>query len=387
MRFAIHRALRPAPAALLAVTVLLSGVGAAAAAPAAAAPTRAKSPDVPTKSDLAALRAQADRAAATLAAGTRALEQVQQQAQSLTRRAAKASKRAEILHAQLAVLRQQVGAVAAAAYRNPLGSDSMLGTPSTVGDDSLQAMGYLNVVAARRSQVLRETATTRVRAEQSAREATALATQASAASADAARRVSALQREATAIGAALTKAVAAYEAEQERLRVAAAARAAARARADRLARLATRGNGRCSGGGREWGGYPNGFIPESALTALAYAPGHRLRCDAAAGFNKMTAAYAADHGGAHLCVTDSYRSYSEQQRLYREKPSLAAVPGTSNHGWALAVDLCGGAQRAGSDVDNWLHANAGRFGWRHPDWAEPGGSRPEPWHWEYGNIS
>jgi D-alanyl-D-alanine carboxypeptidase len=24
------------------------------------------------------------------------------------------------------------------------------------------------------------------------------------------------------------------------------------------------------------------------------------------------------------------------------------------------------------------------FDWFHPAWAEPGGSRPEPWHWEYG---
>ena len=31
----------------------------------------------------------------------------------------------------------------------------------------------------------------------------------------------------------------------------------------------------------------------------------------------------------------------------------------------------------------WLKANGPLYGWTHPSWAEPGGSRPEPWHWEY----
>src|SRR5205823_6692903 len=32
----------------------------------------------------------------------------------------------------------------------------------------------------------------------------------------------------------------------------------------------------------------------------------------------------------------------------------------------------------------YLKADAGRYGWNHPGWAEPGGSAcPEPWHWEW----
>lgn len=383
MRSALRRALAPTTALLLLTSLSLTGLGAAEAASAPSAVTA--NPDVPSKSDLASLRAQAERAAASLSAGTRALEAVQHRASALRKRAEKATRRSTALQAKLVDLRQQVGSVAAAAYRNPLGTDSMFGSPAGVGHDSLQAMGYLNVVSSRRSQVLRETETTRVRAQQAEAEAAALAKGAASASADAARRVALLQRQATAVGERLTRAMAAYESEQARQRAAAAARARA-ARAARLA-AAPRGGSCAGGGGREWGGYPNGFIPDSALSPLSYAPGHKLRCDAAAGFNRMTAAYAATHGGQHLCVTDSYRSYSEQQRLYRDKPSLAAVPGTSNHGWALAVDLCGGAQRAGSSTDDWLHANAGRFGWQHPGWAEPGGSRPEPWHWEFGDIS
>jgi hypothetical protein len=30
-----------------------------------------------------------------------------------------------------------------------------------------------------------------------------------------------------------------------------------------------------------------------------------------------------------------------------------------------------------------MKANAGRFGFFHPAWAEPGGGKPEAWHWEY----
>jgi hypothetical protein len=31
--------------------------------------------------------------------------------------------------------------------------------------------------------------------------------------------------------------------------------------------------------------------------------------------------------------------------------------------------------------------HAGRFGWRQPAWAQQGGSKQEPWHWEFGHIS
>lgn len=88
-----------------------------------------------------------------------------------------------------------------------------------------------------------------------------------------------------------------------------------------------------------------------------------------------------------MCVTDSYRDFATQVRLYQQKPGLAAVPGTSNHGWALAVDLCGGAESFGTPAELWLRANAGRYGWIHPAWAEPYSLRAEPWHWEYRRIS
>lgn len=130
-----------------------------------------------------------------------------------------------------------------------------------------------------------------------------------------------------------------------------------------------------------WGGYPNGFIPRTALCPIGVGP-HILRCDAAAAFAALDEAYARAFGGP-LCVTDSYRTFDAQLRLYGEKPALAAVPGTSNHGWGLAVDLCGGADAFGTPVYAWLAANAPAFGWVNPSWARPGAGREEPWHWEF----
>jgi cell wall-associated NlpC family hydrolase len=137
-------------------------------------------------------------------------------------------------------------------------------------------------------------------------------------------------------------------------------------------------------GARQWGGYPNGLIPPSAMCPLGVG-GHSLRCDAAAAYRAMSTAFAAAFGSP-ICITDSYRTYPSQVRLYGEKPALAAVPGTSNHGWGLAVDLCGGIDHYGTPQYNWMKANAGRFGYLHPVWAEPGNGREEPWHWEYAGT-
>ena len=137
-------------------------------------------------------------------------------------------------------------------------------------------------------------------------------------------------------------------------------------------------------GARAWGGYPNGLIPPSAMCPLG-AAGHSLRCDAAAAYRAMSAAFASAFG-TPICITDSYRTYASQVTLYGQKPALAAVPGTSNHGWGLAVDLCGGMETFGTAQYAWMTANAGRFGFLHPTWADPGRGREEPWHWEYAGT-
>ena len=139
--------------------------------------------------------------------------------------------------------------------------------------------------------------------------------------------------------------------------------------------------GQCRGEGVER--FPNGQIPEAALCRLWGAPGHLLRADAAYAFDALAEAYAAAFGSP-LCVTDSYRTYASQVRLKASKPHLAATPGTSNHGWGTAVDLCGGIQRFGTAEHRWMQLNAPLFGWFNPSWAQQGGSKPEAWHWEFG---
>ena len=68
---------------------------------------------------------------------------------------------------------------------------------------------------------------------------------------------------------------------------------------------------------------------------------------------------------------------------------MCADPGTSNHGWAKAVDIggCCGVDSGTGPAFDWLTANAPGFGWVHPAWALPVGSKPEPWRWEFGSIS
>jgi LAS superfamily LD-carboxypeptidase LdcB len=82
-------------------------------------------------------------------------------------------------------------------------------------------------------------------------------------------------------------------------------------------------------------------------------------------------------------MTDGYRSYAAQVSVRNRKPGLAAKPGTSEHGFGLAVDMCGGVESQGEGYW-WLRENAAAFGFENPRWAQAGGGGPfEPWHWEY----
>jgi hypothetical protein len=87
--------------------------------------------------------------------------------------------------------------------------------------------------------------------------------------------------------------------------------------------------------------YDNGRLPADALAPIA---GGSLRDDCAAAWNAMN--LEARDRGCELLPTgsmSSYRSYEQQVYLYElylsGEGNLAAVPGTSNHGWGTAVDL------------------------------------------------
>jgi muramidase (phage lysozyme) len=106
---------------------------------------------------------------------------------------------------------------------------------------------------------------------------------------------------------------------------------------------------------------------------------HRMQPAAAEKYKQMVEAAAKDN--ISWSVTDSYRTYKEQEDVARRKGifgrgGLAAVPGRSNHGWGLALDLGGGANNPRSPQHIWLQQNASKFGFVN---NVPG----EPWHWEY----
>lgn len=119
--------------------------------------------------------------------------------------------------------------------------------------------------------------------------------------------------------------------------------------------------------------YGNGHVPSDVLAPIGIGS-HRLAPRAAASFTTMRDAAARD--GVTIGITDSYRSYEGQVDVAERKGlssqgGWAATPGTSAHGWGLAVDV---------DVDAggqaWLEANAATFGWVKA-------AEREPWHWEF----
>jgi len=179
------------------------------------------------------------------------------------------------------------------------------------------------------------------------------------------------------LAAAMSERLAAAESALSGARTRQAARVrAARARAMAALRSAPactiRGNA----------GRPNGMLDPASLCRLWGTSRHVLRYDAANAFNALSKFHQRVKGRP-ICVTDSYRTYAEQVDVYRRKPALAAVPGTSRHGWGIALDLGCGIQSFGTTAYRWMKTYGPRFGWVHPRWAEPSGSMPEPWHWEF----
>lgn len=156
-------------------------------------------------------------------------------------------------------------------------------------------------------------------------------------------------------------------------------------------------------------GQTNGRLDSSVLVdtpGQAGGPLVRLIRPAARAWRAMSA--AALHDGHVLKATslvDSYRPYSVQESIFLARyrttykanvdrkvwqgktwylwyGAVAAAPGTSNHGWAQAVDtgeeIDGdlGTERLDVVALAWLLSNADRFGW---SWE----LQSEPWHLHY----
>jgi len=133
-------------------------------------------------------------------------------------------------------------------------------------------------------------------------------------------------------------------------------------------------------------GVTNGNLPMSYLGSTAN--GCVVYDEALASLKAMIAHAAADD--ITLRGIGCYRDYAGQVAVRQDwcnrgRCDMAAVPGSSNHGWGKAVDFAD--QKGELTFDSigyaWLKAWAGVYGWMHPKSMEPDGPIPEPWHWEW----
>jgi LAS superfamily LD-carboxypeptidase LdcB len=149
----------------------------------------------------------------------------------------------------------------------------------------------------------------------------------------------------------------------------------------------------------------NGKFATSKLTSIGGSA--TLLTPAAKSWLKMVAAAKKD--GITLASAGAYRPYSTQVSLftaryttakiptvdvriwggvrYYRKPGMAAtaVPGTSNHGLGVAIDVANAFYAYGSPpskIVSWLNKHAKKYGWVRQDWTYTR-ALWEPWHWEY----
>lgn len=143
----------------------------------------------------------------------------------------------------------------------------------------------------------------------------------------------------------------------------------------------------------------NGKLPPALLTPVGIG-NEALYGPAASAFISMRQAAAS--AGVELWINGSYRSYEGQLSCARRKgtsdnnqwmiqnnepiPPIAnpngwcAVPGRSNHGWGLAIDIGHDSYPCSQGTACWLWMidNAQKYGW-----CDTGGGPREPWHWQY----
>ena len=152
--------------------------------------------------------------------------------------------------------------------------------------------------------------------------------------------------------------------------------------------------------------YENGYVPRSVLAQLDDQPDAFLRRDAAESWNRARTDVMA-RTGVVLTVRGWNRTYAEQERFFFERYSRqatgdgpfddvrwykgvryvrtsgapAAIPGNSNHGWGLAIDVndFGGYGTTGNDRRAASIAILKRHGWTDAE----GQSIAEPWHLVY----
>jgi len=150
--------------------------------------------------------------------------------------------------------------------------------------------------------------------------------------------------------------------------------------------------------------YDNGKIPNNKMKKNKYlskslrGDSTYLMAEASDALDKLMDLFDKTNfpGKQKISFTDGYRSYARQEALYEKYGAgRAAKPGTSNHGWGIAVDMYWGvrtsmfkdsdARPSGFKHPNyvWMLENAKNFGWYNPVALRDDSRTDEWWHWEY----
>ncbi len=112
-------------------------------------------------------------------------------------------------------------------------------------------------------------------------------------------------------------------------------------------------------------------VPGAGIDSDTGRP-HIMRANAS--INCQAMLIEATERGIPLRLIYSYRPIDVQWEKwwnYKAGGNVAAPPGTSNHGWGIAVDIA-----SYSTAVSWMRNNGRRYGFHE---RVPG----EPWHWEY----
>lgn len=126
------------------------------------------------------------------------------------------------------------------------------------------------------------------------------------------------------------------------------------------------------------GKFSNGKLPSSQLCTVPWSTKDRVACYMLPDLEALNKAHKARFG-SNISITgnnNAYRTYAVQVHYWNTLPrGQAARPGTSNHGWGLAIDISNTGGHGGERY-NWLNANAGKYGF-------DDNVSSEAWHWEY----
>jgi D-alanyl-D-alanine carboxypeptidase len=129
----------------------------------------------------------------------------------------------------------------------------------------------------------------------------------------------------------------------------------------------------------------NGQLPAAALVAIPWDKEKTLiAAPALRDLTRLNAAFKKKFG-RNLDVDLAYRTLDTQKYIHAELgPYIAARPGTSNHGWGLAIDVPETRDYGFSGrYYKWLKANSKKYNWVHQRYLEQGSPYAEAWHFEY----